>query len=746
MFENFPYTDMHQLNLDWIVKIAKDFLDQYTHIQDLINQGITDLDTEYNRLKDLLDEWYNTHSQEIADELAAGILEFDNHVREVIESLPDYTELAAQFNIINKTMLHTENRAGELIPNQFINYATGAASPFQDDTFFVTDFIPVLPGEKIIVANYRPEVQIADQAGLAFYDVSGAYISGIQYQYPNNPILTTAPANAANMRASYFSNVGYPLAIYTSQYDNAEISLTGILQAFNTQPAAPFNNCNTIPVGTICTYIGSQNFPSNLPADINTTENVVTIVTENYHKTSKGGAVQKVYGTNVSLMRYADNENTYGSWRRQELSGIAVNTPQKRIAPWDDCDTLPVNSVVTYIGSTLMPDHGPDIRENVATVITLNYKHSVRGGSVQMWFDAGAAWYRYAWSESEYRAWAPLGMNIHVEGGLSLFPDFGVIGDSYACGTLTLTGYSGGGQYPAISWPKIAERFSGNTAHIFATGGLTTRTWLTDPAGLAAMQNDKALDLYILTLGINDDATLGTAYIGAETDIGTSADTFYGNYSRIVAAVQTKAPNAKIVISTIASQSPGDHPAEFNEAINNIAAHYGIPVIVQDDDIYINSEQYLKDLQYNHPLASGYNHLAHAFNRMICKAMDVYRSYFLNYGQNVTWTSDREEINNIISRIGGMKVLSDTGNKTSYAFTIGSANRFRLGLVLYSSGPSNASGYLGMLFISASNEPAITQIWGGTNPVIVTPSYSNGILTLTANATLYGGIRIIFLD
>ena len=38
MFENFPYTDMHNLNLDWIIKIAKDFLDQYPNIQNIIEQ------------------------------------------------------------------------------------------------------------------------------------------------------------------------------------------------------------------------------------------------------------------------------------------------------------------------------------------------------------------------------------------------------------------------------------------------------------------------------------------------------------------------------------------------------------------------------------------------------------------------------------------------------------------------------------------------------------------------------------
>lgn len=114
MFEQFPYADLHQLNLDWIIKIAKDFLDQYTGIQQLIENGITNIDSEAAaKLAELdekaelinqqLDEWYNTHSQDIAAALARSIQEaittFNDaattKANEVIASIPsDYTALA----------------------------------------------------------------------------------------------------------------------------------------------------------------------------------------------------------------------------------------------------------------------------------------------------------------------------------------------------------------------------------------------------------------------------------------------------------------------------------------------------------------------------------------------------------------------------------------------------------------------------------------------------------------------------
>ena len=82
--ENFPYSNFHNLNMDWIIKIAKDFLDQYTHIQELIENGETDITNLTNQsldnlqnladhLNDLLQQWYDTHSADIANQLADAL-------------------------------------------------------------------------------------------------------------------------------------------------------------------------------------------------------------------------------------------------------------------------------------------------------------------------------------------------------------------------------------------------------------------------------------------------------------------------------------------------------------------------------------------------------------------------------------------------------------------------------------------------------------------------------------------------
>lgn len=148
MFQEFPYTDMHQLNLDWIIKIAKDFLDQYTHLQQLITEGeesitnktaegvesitnktaegVEELQAKADNLEALLNAWYSEHSEDIATQLASALADLNNWYtlhqgyldqkltdnialftaqataigNEVIESIPeDYTDLSQIFNL-----------------------------------------------------------------------------------------------------------------------------------------------------------------------------------------------------------------------------------------------------------------------------------------------------------------------------------------------------------------------------------------------------------------------------------------------------------------------------------------------------------------------------------------------------------------------------------------------------------------------------------------------------------------------
>ena len=102
--ENFPYTNFHDLNLDWIIKIAKDFLDQYTSIQDTITAGKTELQQTADQLSGALALTFERYQTDMAQQVLIALQNFRSNAQaialEVIDTIPeDYTTLS---NFVNQ--------------------------------------------------------------------------------------------------------------------------------------------------------------------------------------------------------------------------------------------------------------------------------------------------------------------------------------------------------------------------------------------------------------------------------------------------------------------------------------------------------------------------------------------------------------------------------------------------------------------------------------------------------------------
>ena len=217
---------------------------------------------------------------------------------------------------------------------------------------------------------------------------------------------------------------------------------------------------------------------------------------------------------------------------------------------------------------------------------------------------------------------------------LSVFRRFGVVGDSYASGAM----YNGDYILDyATSWGQIMAREYGTVCENYSRGGLTTRTWLTASEGLNKLKTTDPCDIYYLALGINDSNNLGVDYIGSSSDVSLSnysanADTYFGNYSRIISEIKKHAPKAKIVLFTLRENS--DVRAAYNEAIKEIAALHGVPYIVQDDDEFFTSSFYNDTMDQGHPIAVTYSGMAKGYARLIADCVVNNVAYFANLYEN----------------------------------------------------------------------------------------------------------------
>ena len=261
-----------------------------------------------------------------------------------------------------------------------------------------------------------------------------------------------------------------------------------------------------------------------------------------------------------------------------------------------------------------------------ALVNLLNY-----GSSVQTAFDRN----QDNLPNGDLDSYQPYGPNSNIS--LSMFEKFGVVGDSFASGTIYAFNEKGEvvftGNHYDLSWGQVLARRLGTTCTNFSGGGLSTRTWLTYEKGLPLLLSTEPQDIYYLMLGINDKGKLGVEYIGSLDDIKDdytqNADTFYGNYGKIISSIQAHAPNAKIMISTLVGKTGADK--QFNDAIEAIAAYYGIPCIKQYESEFFNSSYYRNNMIGGHPTAPVYAGMANAFHQLFEKAIEENMKYFNDY-------------------------------------------------------------------------------------------------------------------
>lgn len=214
----------------------------------------------------------------------------------------------------------------------------------------------------------------------------------------------------------------------------------------------------------------------------------------------------------------------------------------------------------------------------------------------------------------------------------SSFIKVGIIGDSLSNGCSV---YQNNGNkfidFPENSWGMFLNRLYGMNNILFAKGGLTTRTWLSNPIGLTALLKPENLcKAYIIGLGVNDKQ-YGDDYIGTiediKTDYNTNPDSFYGNYGKIIGNILNIQPRAKIFLFTAPINYSTQDYTLINEAIRNIANHFNSNCFLIDLALNYQNEYdtgFLKlNTQAAHYTCAGYEYMANFLMKILSNYMYV---------------------------------------------------------------------------------------------------------------------------
>lgn len=148
---------------------------------------------------------------------------------------------------------------------------------------------------------------------------------------------------------------------------------------------------------------------------------------------------------------------------------------------------------------------------------------------------------------------------ICTDGGLcGIFRTIAVIGDSLSSGTLECTDDDGKTHYPEFyeySWGQYIARAIGMTLYNFSKGGMTAKEYVESFAENRGYWNPAlGAQAYILALGCNDidkNPDVGSMSDICPDDYSRNADTFAGNYARIIQRYKQIQPNAKFFVVTM---------------------------------------------------------------------------------------------------------------------------------------------------------------------------------------------------
>ena len=399
------------------------------------------------------------------------------------------------------------------------------------------------------------------------------------------------------------------------------------------QVVMPYDDLNTLPTNSITLYgtLEVKNSPWPNKAIYVETDGPNNGLSANYAR--KQTAILQSTGEQATRLSWVglDGREEWKSWNKL-ANEYSVFSEQSQVkAPYDDLNTLPTNSITLYgtleVKNSPWPNKAIYVEtEGPSNDLSANYARKQTAISQS----TGEQATRLSWvgldGREEWKSWN----KIEMFPSLSFLETFAVIGDSYSAGHLS--DMKGGAISPTrFAWGNILAKDIGAKCVNLSVSGYTAYDWATNK--ISDLNKTPAQDLYVIALGINDALPSHDEVLGTIDDINDdpnkNANTFYGNYGKIISAIKQHDMNARIILLTIMTKYDStSRKDEFNTAIKNIGAKYNIPVADLDQESYFASDDFNNLKNGGHPTIVGYSLMARALKHAIQKTIYQNNTYF----------------------------------------------------------------------------------------------------------------------
>jgi lysophospholipase L1-like esterase len=421
--------------------------------------------------------------------------------------------------------------------------------------FVVTPVMPGVPGEQFVIFDSKGKA--LGVTNIIFFDKAGKYVSKNTGVNTGNNIII--PAGATFWSCTVSKTTMPAMIVKTgSRTDRSYVPYGYVFKGVTATDLKEISNDTQAKIDKVSSYLKSRSSNildlDNILKDTDLATWKKTDAESTYASTGKyttpltnvtaGDIFRTVnkngtYSTNIGTIMYFDaNKNTVSYENTKSVFTVPAGVTGLRFA-FANAENMP-DAIVKVPSVDTIPSYQPYYIDNFQRAI-INEK--------------------------------PLD-NIDKSGGYtSIFHKIGVVGDSLASGAIQINAQGIALDRPEYSWGACIARATGCEVKLFSKGGMQAARWNTDKLGQDAVLPENLCTAYIIALGNNDQSlTIGTTADINLTDYTKNANSFYGNYAKIIQRLKEVQPKARFFLTIYPYKTWVD--SGVNQAIKDICAMF----------------------------------------------------------------------------------------------------------------------------------------------------------------------------